>query len=240
MTVLSVTGVSHRFGGVRALTEVTFAVDAGQVVGLVGPNGAGKTTLLSIIAGALRPTTGQLTMRGRTVRRWSPHRAARAGVARTFQIPRQFGSMTVLDNITTAAHLHHRSTTAARGAALQLCHALELEEMANHPVGELSVTSRRRLELARALATEPRLLLLDEVMAGLTPTETNNLVHTVQSIADSGVTILLIEHVMTVITALCQRVLVLDTGRLIADAPPEQALTDPAVVTAYLGADADA
>lgn len=235
MTILSVADLRHHFSGLHVLRGVTFELCAGEVVGLVGPNGAGKTTLLSILAGGLRPSAGRVFFQGTEATGWRADQAARAGVARTFQLPRPFPSMTVLDNVTTAAHLHHPRSAKARGAAWTLCDSLELDAVAQHPVKGLSVATRKRLELARALATEPRVLLLDEVASGLTPTETTAAIDLIRGIAASGVTVLVVEHVMDVITALCSRVLVLVDGELVADAPPDKALTEPAVVGAYLG-----
>jgi branched-chain amino acid transport system ATP-binding protein len=235
VTILSVADLRHHFSGLHTLRGVTFELRPGEVVGLVGPNGAGKTTLLSILAGARRPSAGRVFFQGTEVTGWRPDQAARAGVGRTFQLPRPFATMTVLDNITTAAHLRHRGSAQARNAAQTLCDGLELGAVAHQPVSGLSVASRKRLELARALATEPLVLLLDEVASGLTPTETAAAIDLIRGIAASGITILVVEHVMGVITALCSRVLVLVDGELVVDAPPDEALTDLAVVEAYLG-----
>jgi branched-chain amino acid transport system ATP-binding protein len=233
MTVLALDSVTRRFGGLTALHEVSFDVPEGGIVGLIGPNGAGKSTLFSIIGGQQRPSSGRIVFDGRDVTGWQPHQAAAAGVARTFQLMRVFGSMTVLENLVVAAHLRHRRARAARAEAERICAALDLSEDA--PAASLTAASKKRLELGRALATRPRLLLLDEVLSGLTPTETNEAVAMIRRIHHDGLTIILVEHVMEVVMNLCPRLVVLDFGELIFDGSPEAAAKDPTVLEAYLG-----
>jgi branched-chain amino acid transport system ATP-binding protein len=236
MSLLSVDGLTKRFGGLTAVDEVSFAVEEGTVTGLIGPNGAGKSTLFSMIAGAARPTSGRLLFDGKEVTGWQPHQAAARGVARTFQLMRVFGSMTVLENLTTAAHLRHRSKSSARAVASEVCATTGLAEFAHRPAATLTGATKKRLELARALATAPRLLLLDEVLSGLTPTETAAAIELIQRVHDQGITIVLVEHVMQVVMTLCPRLVVLDFGKLIFDGTPADAVADQAVLDAYLGA----
>jgi branched-chain amino acid transport system ATP-binding protein len=189
-----------------------------------------------MIAGAQRPTSGRLSFDGREVTGWQPHQAAAAGVGRTFQLMRVFGSMTVLENLTTAAHLRHRTKAAARGVAAEICESTGLGEFAHRPAATLTGATKKRLELARALATSPRLLLLDEVLSGLTPTETAAAIELIGQVHAQGITIVLVEHVMQVVMSLCPRLVVLDFGKLIFDGSPSEAVKDQAVLDAYLGA----
>lgn len=235
MTLLAVDEVTKRFGGLAAVDSVSFEVDEGTITGLIGPNGAGKSTLFSMIAGERRPTSGRLSFDGRDVTGWQPHEAAAAGVGRTFQLMRVFGSMTVLENLTTAAHLRHRSKSAARAFASEVCEFAGLTDLAHRSAATLTGATKKRLELARALATAPRLLLLDEVLSGLTPTETAAAIELIQRVHEKGITIVLVEHVMQVVMSLCPRLVVLDFGRLIFDGSPSDAVADQAVLDAYLG-----
>jgi branched-chain amino acid transport system ATP-binding protein len=235
MSLVSVDGLTKRFGGLAAVDSVSFEVEEGTVTGLIGPNGAGKSTLFSMVAGAQRPTSGRLSFDGRDVTGWQPHQAAAAGVGRTFQLMRVFGSMTVLENLTTAAHLRHRSKAAARAVASDVCASTGLSEFAHRPAATLTGATKKRLELARALATSPRLLLLDEVLSGLTPTETAAAISLIEQVHAQGITIVLVEHVMQVVMSLCPRLVVLDFGKLIFDGSPSDAVADQAVLDAYLG-----
>jgi branched-chain amino acid transport system ATP-binding protein len=236
VTMLAVEGMTKRFGGLAAVDEVSFDVEEGTITGLIGPNGAGKSTLFSMIAGAQRPTSGRLLFEGKDVTGWQPHQAAAAGVGRTFQLMRVFGSMTVLENLTTAAHLRHRSKSSARAVASDICAFAGLGEFAHRPAATLTGATKKRLELARALATSPRLLLLDEVLSGLTPTETAAAIELIERVHARGITIVLVEHVMQVVMSLCPRLVVLDFGKLIFDGTPADAVADQAVLDAYLGA----
>lgn len=235
MSILVLDAVTQRFGGLTALDSVSFGVEEGTITGLIGPNGAGKSTLFALVSGGQRPVSGRILFDGRDVTGWSPHQAAAAGVGRTFQLMRMFSSMTVLDNVITAAHLRHRSTRVARASAERICVDLGLGDVAEHRADTLTGATRKRVELARAVATEPRLLLLDEVLSGLTPVETTEAVELIKRIRVRGVTILLVEHVMQVVMSLCPRLVVLDFGKLIFEGSPDEAVTHPAVLEAYLG-----
>ena len=236
MSLIQVEHVTKRFGGLAAVDDVTFDVEAGTITGLIGPNGAGKSTLFSMMAGAQRPTSGRILFDGKDVTGWQPHQAAAAGVGRTFQLMRVFGSMTVLENLTTAAHLRHRTKAAARADATRVCEETGLAPLAHRPAATLTGATKKRLELARALATGPKLLLLDEVLSGLTPTETVAAIELIEQVHAQGITIVLVEHVMQVVMSLCPRLVVLDFGKLIFQGTPEDAVADQAVLDAYLGA----
>lgn len=236
MSLLDVRELTCRFGGLTAVDAVSFAVSEGEIVGVIGPNGAGKTTLFSAIAGFVRPAGGRVVFRGNDVTGWRPHEATAAGLARTFQLMRVFGSMTVAENIMVGAYLRHRSRSAARAAADWVLDLTELAELRNVPAHGLTAASKKRLEIARALATEPRLLLLDEVLSGLTPTERIAAVELVRDFRDTGIAVLMVEHVMEVIMPLCDRVVVLHHGQKIGEGSPAQVANDPAVLDAYLGA----
>ena len=235
MAVLEVKAISKRFGGLQAVSEASLEAQAGRITGLIGPNGAGKTTLFAIMAGFLRPDSGSVQFDGRDITGLAPHRICRLGLVRTFQIVQPFGALSVRENIAVGSHLHER----ARGRALQQAEAVArqvgMEAQLDKPAQGLTIAGRKRLELARALATQPKLLLLDEVMAGLTPTEVNEIVAVIKSIRDAGVTILLIEHVMQAVMSLSDDIYVLNQGRIIAHGAPRQIASDPQVIEAYLG-----
>jgi branched-chain amino acid transport system ATP-binding protein len=235
-SILDVDGVTKRFRGVLAVDQVTFGVEAGAIFAVIGPNGAGKTTLFNTIAGVFAPDTGSISFSGRQIDGLPPNEICARGIARTFQIVRPFPALSVEDNVIVGALLHLRDVGAARERARALLRRLDLFGKRNQRAANLTLPDRKRLEVARALATEPRLLLLDEVMAGLRPTEIDRMVTTLRDInRESGVTILLIEHVMRAVMALAERVLVLDHGTAIAQGAPEAIVRDPAVVQSYLG-----
>jgi branched-chain amino acid transport system ATP-binding protein len=233
--LLRVEDVSKRFGGLRALDGVSFSAEAGGITALVGPNGAGKTTLFSIIAGSLPPSQGRIVYRGADITGEPPHRLARRGIARTFQIVQPFAGLTVRENIAVGTHLLRPARADALAAAGDVAREVGLGDLIDRPAATLTVAGRKRLELARALAIAPRLLLLDEVLAGLNPSEIRDLVPVIRAVCDGGVTIVMIEHVMQAVTTLAGFVFVLSEGRIIAEGRPEAIAADPQVVEAYLG-----
>jgi branched-chain amino acid transport system ATP-binding protein len=223
-----------------ALDEVSFEVADGEIVGLMGANGAGKTTLFSVIAGNLRPNAGTVTFDEQRIDGLRPDQVSRRGVARTFQIVRPFGNMTVLENVMLGSYYgrrRERSTSVAEARARDILEQLGLADRADKLARELTLAGRKRLEIARGLATEPRLLMLDEVLAGLTPTEINAAVEMIRAIHQrGGLTILMVEHVTRALMALCQRIIVLHHGKKIAEGAPAEVARDPRTVSAYLGA----
>jgi len=233
--LLAVDRVTHRFGGLLAVNAASLSAPEGRITALIGPNGAGKTTLFSIIAGFLKPSDGSVRYRGENITGEPPHRLARMGIARTFQIVQPFAGLSVRENILVGAHLHHRARDAALVVAEQVGHDLGLADLLNQPADTLTVAGRKRLELARALAIEPKLLLLDEVLAGLNPSEIRDIVPVIRSLRGRGITIVMIEHVMQAVMSLAEHVFVLAEGRIIAEGPPAQIAADPAVIEAYLG-----
>jgi branched-chain amino acid transport system ATP-binding protein len=237
--LLSLDAVSKRFSGLVAVDRVTFDVPEGMIFAVIGPNGAGKTTLFNMIAGAMAPDGGAISFSGKPIHGLAPDVVCRRGIARTFQLVRPFPGLSVEDNIIIGALLRHSDVSAARRRAHDLLRRLDLFDKRDQRASTLTLPDRKRLEVARALATEPKLLLLDEVMAGLRPTETDRMVATLREInRESGLTILLIEHVMRAVMALAVRVLVLNHGVAIADGTPETVVRDPAVVQSYLGTEA--
>ena len=233
--MLDVAGVSRRFGGLLAVDGASLTVAEGEMVGLIGPNGAGKTTLFAIVSGFLTPDTGSIRFDGRDVTREAAHLRARQGIARTFQVVQPFAGLTVRDNIVVGAYLHYLRRQDAISHAEAVARRLGLETMLDRPASDLTVAGRKRLELARALATEPKALLLDEVLAGLNPSEIRDIIPVIRAIRDSGVTVLMIEHVMQAVMSLCERVYVLAQGRVIAAGEPRDVCADPLVIEAYLG-----
>jgi branched-chain amino acid transport system ATP-binding protein len=235
MTLLEVSHVSKRFGGLTANEDVTFTVDAGQIVGLIGPNGAGKTTLFNCVAGYFAPTSGTITLDGRDIAGRTPEACARAGVGRTFQIARTFTSMSACENVMTAAMLWQHKVAAAREIAMQWLAFVNLDRLADKPAGSMTISEQRRLAVARALAINPRILLMDEVMAGLNPSEVKEAVDVVLKIRERGIACLVVEHVLEGIMPIADKIVVLDRGSKIAEGTPEAVSSDPAVVSAYLG-----
>jgi len=233
--LLSVDRVTCRFGGLLAVNAASLTALEGRITALIGPNGAGKTTLFSIISGFIKTNEGTIRYAGEDVTGEPPYRLARRGIARTFQIVQPFVGLSVRENILVGAHLHHRTRGAALTAANQIAHDVGLGELLNRPADTLTVAGRKRLELARALATNPKILLLDEVLAGLNPSEIRDIVPVIRDLCRSGITVLMIEHVMQAVMSLAEHVFVLAEGRVIAEGTPLQVVSDPLVVEAYLG-----
>jgi branched-chain amino acid transport system ATP-binding protein len=233
--MLRVENVSQRFGGLLAVSDVSLGVERGSITGLIGPNGAGKTTLFAIVSGFLAPSAGRILFEDRNVTGAPPHERARLGIARTFQIVQPFAGLTVAENITVGAHLRRARRADAFARAREIARRVGLGPELEKPAASLTVAGRKRLELARALATEPKLLLLDEVLAGLNPSELREMVPVIRAIRDDGVTIFMIEHVMQAVMSLCESVHVLSEGRLIAHGAPDAVCADSQVIEAYLG-----
>jgi len=237
--LLELKGLTKRFGGLVAVNDLSFDVHAGEVVGLLGPNGSGKTTAMNLVSGALPLTAGEVRFDGRTISGLASHQIARLGVARTFQLVRVLGGMHCRDNVAAGlafrpGGLHGR---AAERAAQQLLERVGLGAQAELPAAELTYIDQKRLELARALALAPRLLLLDEWLAGLNPTELQQGIALIAALRDEGMTVLMVEHVMDAVHALCSRCVVMNTGSRIADGPTREVLSDARVIEAYLGSD---
>jgi branched-chain amino acid transport system ATP-binding protein len=237
--LLSVGAVSKRFRGLLAVDKVSFDVEQGSIFAVIGPNGAGKTTLFNIIAGVFAPDAGSITFAGERIDRLKPDEICRRGIGRTFQLVRPFPALSVEDNVVIGALLHRHDVAAARRRAHDVLQQLDLFGRRHQPASALTLPDRKRLEVARALATDPKLLLLDEVMAGLRPSETDRMVSILKELnRETGLTILLIEHVMRAVMVLAARVLVLHHGAAIAEGTPAAVVREPAVVQSYLGAEA--
>src|SRR4051794_30852087 len=233
--LLRVLGISRRFGGLLALDHASFFAEEERITALIGPNGAGKTTLFAIITGFLAPSEGRVSYRGADITGLPPHILARHGIARTFQVAQPFAGLSVCENIAVGSHLSRRSRSSALAAAKEVAQAVGLGGMLDLPASSLTVAGRKRLELARALAIEPKLLLLDEVLAGLNPSEIRDMVPVILAIRARGITIVMIEHVMQAVMSLAEQVFVLAEGRMIAMGPPDAIAADARVIEAYLG-----
>lgn len=236
MSLLSVANVTKRFGGLVAVDDVSFSIEQGEVLGLIGPNGAGKTTLFNAIAGTYVPEEGQVIFSGQDITNLPAHVVANSGLVRTFQIVKPFATLTVVDNVMVGSFLRNNNARIAADKAREIVEFVGLGEFSDRPAKNLTTSGRKRLELARALATEPQALLLDEVMAGLTPTESRQIVDLIKRIKDHyQLTLLVIEHVMQAIMSLSDRIAVLHHGELIAIGKPQDIASDTSVIEAYLG-----
>jgi len=235
MSLLQVHNVSRAFGGLRAVQNVSLEVPVGSLTALIGPNGAGKTTLFALMSGFLTPDTGRIVFDGHDITGQTPHLNAKLGMTRTFQIVQPFASQTVRENIAVGAHLHQSHRGLALRAAEEVAERVGLSAQLDKPASDLTVAGRKRLELARALATQPKLLLLDEVLAGLNPQEIQDMLPVVRGLVDSGVTVLMIEHVMQAVMRLAEHVWVLAQGQLIAQGAPAEVTRNTQVIETYLG-----
>ncbi|MBA2608080.1 MAG: ABC transporter ATP-binding protein [Actinobacteria bacterium] len=234
-SILAVRHVTRRFGGLIANSDISLEVRRGELLGLIGPNGAGKSTLFNLIAGTYAPTSGEICLDGDDITSLPDTKRCALGIARTFQVPRSFDSMSVLDNVIVGALVRRSGANQAREQALETLDFVGLATRAAAPAVELTPPEKRRLELARALATEPKLLLLDEVMTGLTPVEARKGVELIRRISDRGITIVMVEHVMEVVMPLVDRAVVLNLGKVLAQGHPKDVVRDESVIAAYLG-----
>jgi branched-chain amino acid transport system ATP-binding protein len=235
MSMLVVTDLRRDFGGLTAVHHLSFNVEPGEIVGLIGPNGAGKTTTFAMVAGFLTPTSGEILFQGKRINEMKPHQVCKLGLTRTFQIVQPFPDMTALENIMVGAYIRYQSTTDAKQKAIEVLERVNLSHKSDTLGKNLTLMEQKRLEIGKALATEPSLLLLDEVAAGLKDAEVDTLLALVRQLNKEGITFVIVEHLMKVIMNLCHRVIVLDFGQMIAQGTPKEISKDPAVLAAYLG-----
>lgn len=235
MALLEVKGITKKFGGLVAVNNLDLEVEQGEIVGMIGPNGAGKTTAFNMISGVYKPNEGQVIFKGKDVTHWRPDQICKLGLTRTFQVVKPFNQLTVRENVVVGAYNHIKDEHLAMKKVDEILEFLDMSDQADQMANDLTIASRKRLELARALATNPTMLLLDEVMAGLRPKETDEVIDMVRRISDKGVAVLLVEHVMRVVMALADRVVVIHHGLKIAEGEPNDIVRNKAVIEAYLG-----
>ena len=234
-TLLKTSGLTKQFGGLVAVNDVDLEVKEGEILGVIGPNGAGKTTFFSLVGGFLKPTSGTVWFDGQDITGWHPHQICKAGLARTYQVAQPFPQLTIIENVMVGAYCHTDSNDEAREIAQEVVDFMGFTRQANNLAAGLSVPDRKKLEVAKAMATKPKMILLDEVMAGLRPNETQAQIEVIQKVADSGITLIVVEHVMKVIMSLSHRVVVLNQGAKIGDGEPRDIINMPCVIEAYLG-----
>ncbi len=238
--LLEVKELTINFGGLIAVNNLDMKVNTGEAIGLIGPNGAGKTSAFNLISGVYKPTHGQVTFNGENITGLPPYIINRKGIGRTFQVVKPFGSMTVLENVMVGGFVHTSKRSQAREIAMQVIEQVDLKRKINSLAKSLTLADRKRLEVAKALATQPKILLLDEVLAGLNPTEIEESVKMIKNINSSGISILMIEHVLQATMAICNHIVVLDYGKKIAEGTPQEVTSNPEVIKAYLGDDYEA
>ena len=235
MALLEVNGITKRFGGLLAVSDLSLNVGKGQILALIGPNGAGKTTAFNMISGFYKPNEGQIVFDGNNITGLRPDQICKFGLTRTFQVVKPFANLSVIENVMVGAFSRTNDNHKARQKASEIIELLGMQEMANRNAGSLPVAGRKRLEVAKALATDPKIILLDEVMAGLRPTETDRMIELVRQISQQNIALLLVEHVMRVIMSLADRIVVIHHGEKIAEDEPQAIVQDKAVIDAYLG-----
>jgi len=237
MSLLKLSSVKKSFGGLKAVDGLSMEVEKGQIMGLIGPNGAGKTTVFNLITGFIKPDEGEIVFDGSSLLNLKPHVVCRRGISRTFQIVKSFGDLTVLENVMVGTFLYTRDSAKARSEALKILEFLELTQLKNVKADSLTISSRKQLEIARALGTKPKLLLLDEPIGGMNPSEVDGMIEQLQKIRNSGVTLLIIEHVMKAIMGISDSITVINQGKKIAEGTPKEVSMNQAVIGVYLGED---
>lgn len=235
MALLEVTGITKRFGGLVAVDDLNLSLDKGQILGLIGPNGAGKTTAFNMISGFYKPDEGDITFEGKNITGLRPDQICKLGLTRTFQVVKPFPQLSVRDNVMVGAYNRTNDKKVARKIAEEIIEFLGMQDMEDMTASSLSVAYNKRLEVAKALATDPKIILLDEAMAGLRPIETDHMIDLVRQVSDQGIALLLVEHVMRVIMSLAERIVVIHHGEKIAEGEPQEIVQDKAVIDAYLG-----